>query len=338
MNTRIRYSVLALSLAAAVPAIGAAEERPAPEPQRKPMRNLTPPPREGRPMLRDGERREKLEMETVTFLGVEAMPVSTTVSVQLGLPRGTGLVVTHVAPKSPVDGVLHEHDILLQLDDQILIETRQLAVLIRNHKEGDEVVLTYLRGGQKATAKVKLGKTEMPKMAGVGFGGPAPAGFPGGRFDTFRAPGSGEERADIDRVLSMIRRAPSGDPVRIQLEHDGGPGFRAMTLHTANSNIVYSDDEGSLELTNKDGQKTLVAKSAAGEELFSGPATTPEERAAMPPAVRARLDKIEGMQNMSFRTDGDFRGAETKVMRPRGIAVPPGDGLPRETLQPRAFY
>src|SRR5262249_44201704 len=92
-------------------------------------------------------------------------PVSATMASQLGLQRGTGLVVNRIVPKSPADGVLNDHDILLRLDDQILIETRQLAVLIRGHKEGDEVTLTYLRTAQKATAKVKLGKTEQPKMA-----------------------------------------------------------------------------------------------------------------------------------------------------------------------------
>jgi hypothetical protein len=336
MNIRIRSSLIALSLAAIVPYLRAAENKPAPEPPKKPLRVLTPA-REGRPMLRDGERREKIEMETVAFLGVETAPVSITTGVQLGLPRGTGLVVNHIVPKSGVDGVLEEHDILLKLDDQILIETRQLSVLIRNRKEGDEVVLTYLRGGQKATAKVKLGKTEVPKTSLFApDGGPA---FPGSRhFELFKGPpGAGDQRADVDRVLSMINRGPGGDPVRIQIDRNRGPGFRAMTLHTANSNIAYSDDDGSLELTTQDGVKTLVAKNAVGEELFAGPVTTPEERGAMPAGVRARLEKLEGMHDVTFRTDADFKGGELRVMRPRGIAYPLRHLTPTQPLAP-AFY
>jgi hypothetical protein len=38
--------------------------------------------------------------------------------------------------------------------------------------------------------------------------------------------------------------------------------------------------------------------------------------------VRARLEKLEGMQDVTFRTDGDFRPGQVKVMRPRGIAFP----------------
>src|SRR5688572_5438014 len=49
---------------------------------------------------------EKLETEKVAFLGVETMPVSRTVAVQLGLPRDTGLVVRRVAEGSPAAGLL----------------------------------------------------------------------------------------------------------------------------------------------------------------------------------------------------------------------------------------
>lgn len=345
MNARIQYCVAAFSLIALSPAWWAAEEKAASrteeksasKEEKKSMRVLASPAREVRILPREVERREKVEMETVAFLGVETAPVSVTTGVQLGLPRGTGLVVNHVVAKSPADGVLNEHDILLKLDDQILIEMRQLSVLIRTKKEGDEVVLTYLRGGQKATAKVKLGKTEAAKMGGVFEWNAQPfrAFTPGAPFE-FEA-GPGGEREDVDRVLSMIRRAPNGDPVRIQIDPHAGPGFRAMALHTGNSNMVFSDDDGSLELTAKDGVKSLVAKDAKGEPVFSGLVNTPEERKAMPAEVRARLEKLEGMHDITFRTDGDFRPGQMKVMRPRGITFPFVESMPLPPPVP-AFY
>jgi hypothetical protein len=149
MKSRIHVFVAALSLIALVPALQAAEEKSASKTEekstsreeKKGMRVLAAPGRDPRIFLRD-ERRDKVEMETVAFLGVETAPVSTTTGVQLGLPKGTGLVVNHVVAKSPAEGVLKEHDILLKLDEQILIETRQLSVLIRTRQAGDEVVLT----------------------------------------------------------------------------------------------------------------------------------------------------------------------------------------------------
>jgi serine protease Do len=346
MKSRIHVFVAALSLIALVPALQAAEEKSASKTEekstsreeKKGMRVLAAPGRDPRIFLRD-ERRDKVEMETVAFLGVETAPVSTTTGVQLGLPKGTGLVVNHVVAKSPAEGVLKEHDILLKLDEQILIETRQLSVLIRTRQAGDEVVLTYLRGGQKATAKIKLGKTEAPKLADIFERNVMPFGAfaAGAPFEFATEPRGERERADVDRVLSMIKRAPNGDPVRIQVDPHRGPGFRAMTLHTDNSSLVFSDDEGSLELTAQDGVKSLVAKDAKGETLFSGLVNSPEERKAMPAEVRARLEKLEGMQDVTFRTDGDFRPGQVKVMRPRGIAFPFSES-PGMPARARTFY
>lgn len=281
------------------------------------------------------------EMETVAFLGVQASPASRTVAVQLNLPAGAGLVVNHVVPDSPAAGVLQEHDILLKLDDQILIETRQLSVLIRQRKEGDEVTLTYLRGGKEATARVKLGKQEVPKMSLLEHaapGGLLPGfGFGPGRVEMLNP--EHRSREEVDRMLSLIRPAAPGAPTRIQIERPRGPGMRAMSVHPANSNLVYSDDEGSLELTITDGRKSLVAKDAAGKELFSGPVNAPEERAKMPPPIRQRLEKLEGMHNITFRTDEEFRGAKTRVLPPmgRGIAMPPSPDAPRPARRPHVF-
>lgn len=295
-------------------------DRPAPQPRRQ---NLPP-----------GEK------ETVAFLGVQASPASRTLSVQLGLPTGAGLVVNHVVPDSPAAGVLQEHDILLKLDDQILIETRQLSVLVRQRKEGDEVTLTYLRGGKEATARVKLGKQEVPKMSAA-FEHRFPGGLNGvplgpGRFEMLHPQGS---REDVDRVLSLIRPEIPGGPSRIQIERPRGPGVRATSVHPSNSNIVYSDDEGSLELTMAEGRKTLVAKDASGQELYSGPVNTPEERSKLPPPVRERLEKLEAMHNVTFRTDENFRGAETRVFRPfgRGISVPAKPVAPMPQPRPQFF-
>lgn len=341
MKTSIPRIITALALTAALPALHAGDaNKPTKKEERKELRVIVGKDGEaGHPGARI-ERRVFVhpgggggEKEVVTFLGIETSPVSPTLTAQLGLPNGSGLVVAHVVPDSPAAGALRLHDILLKLDDQILVETRQLSVLIRNHKEGDEVALTYLRGGKQAVAKVKLGKHEVPKMGALfehalpggpghvmGFGAVAGPG----RFEA-PLPGGDGRREEVDRVLSLIQRAPAGGPPRMQIERKAGPGFRAMSINTGNSSLNFSDEQGSLDLTLKDGRKTLVAKDAKGGELFSGPVTTPEERQAMPAGVRERLEKLEGMHDITFRTDGDFQGAETRVFRPagRGISMPP---------------
>lgn len=276
-------------------------------------------------------RMAEIEKETVPFLGVETGPVGATLAAQLNLTSGAGLVVSHVLPDSPAAAVLKTHDILLKLDDQILVESRQLAVLIRQRKNGDELTLTYLRGGKEATAKVKLTEHEVPKLSLAPAGPTSEAllfGSGGATATNFEyvtaSTGAVPDRGQTDRMLSLVQ-ARQGQPFTLRIDQ-GGPvvGVRSMSIDRSNSSLVYNDEAGVLDLNVKDGVKTLVAKNAQGEPLFSGPVTTEEERKKLPEAVRLRLEKLEGMQDVTFRTDGDFQRTETKVVRPlgRGVSLP----------------
>ncbi|MEO7701638.1 MAG: PDZ domain-containing protein [Opitutus sp.] len=244
---------------------------------------------------------EKGEKENVAFLGVETSPVSPTLSTQLQLPKGAGLIVAHVVPDSAASGVLQAHDILLKLDDQLLIDSRQFSVLIRNHAEGDSVTLTYVRAGKQATATVKLVKREVPKSAF--FRQLAPG-------DASLAPFAGREfgsREETDQVLGLVGPGPKIETRRFHGKPGPNTGFRVMKVNPGNSNMIFNDDHGTLELTIKDGQKSLVAKNEKGEKVYSGPATTPDERKALPVDVRERLERIEGMHEFSFETDDAFQ-------------------------------
>jgi hypothetical protein len=332
MKSTTCYLAAIVGFAAFAPAWRAAEEAKAPKAERKELRVLSSPERERRSVAREGDRRERLEMERVAFLGVEVSPVPAALGAQLRLPRGTGLVVGHVAPKSAAAGVLQEHDILLKLDEQILIEPRQLAVLIRNHQEGDEVTVAYMRGGQRSTTKVKLGTHEVPKLSWQELPGPA-----GGRFE-FR-PGDlppGPARAEVDRVLSLIRESHRGGPAHLQIERRAGPGFRAMSIHPGNSRMVFNDDAGTIELSIANGAKSVVVTDRAGAQVFAGPVTTPAERHQLPPVVRERLERFEHMREMSFETDEDFKAPEVRVVRPppRSIALPGAPASPAAISQP----
>ena len=326
MKSIARYLIPAAGLAAFLPAVLLAQDTPPPD--KKEMRVLVgpddnaPPPHHGHRLMMGGPR----EMESVTFLGISTAPAGGALADQLDLPKDAGLVVTTIMPDSPAAAVLKRHDVLVKLDDQLLIEQRQLSVLIRNHKEGDEVTLTYIRLGKQETAKVKLGKHDMPKLALFGPGEHGNMAFALGDAEGGAMPGLG--RDDADRVLSLIDRGEQGGPgsrtFNMSVQHSDGPGMRNITVNTSNSNMMFSDEQGSLDLTIKDGKKNLIAKNAKGEPLFSGPVNTPEERKAMPADVRTRLDKLENMQEFSFKTDGDFSPGEVKDVRPQhqGIAMP----------------
>jgi serine protease Do len=231
--------------------------------------------------------------EPVSFLGVETVPASATLSAQLGLPQGVGLVVRAVVPKSAASEVLKPHDILIKFDDQLLIETRQLSVLIRARKVGDEVTLTYVRAGKEATAKLKLGERERNREFGLRGKLEHPRGWD--------EAGPAAPEPMPPHVLAEIREEQHQPGRAVRFFSRKGDTRSATAVQLDNSRLVFTDEQGTLDLEVKDGKKRLVAKDAQGGVLFEGPIDTPEERKAVPDPVRTRLDRMESMDHLTFQ-------------------------------------
>lgn len=262
-----------------------------------------------------------VEMEKVAYLGVETAPVDPTVAAQLGLARGTGVVVRRVAEGSPAAGVLQPHDVLTRLDDQILVNMAQLTVLVRNHQVGDEVKLTYVRGGKESSVKVKLGEREVPKAMAWAEAGPGPhlqffghpLGGVGSAAATMAVPGMPlpPEAGDVMRVIGGDRNNWFAHPRVHVLRRTGGAG--ATILDLAAGNFVFSDDLGSVEVNAAEGRRELTVKDKEGKVTFQGPINTPEEHEKLPPEVKKRLDEIGGAEFGSERREIKV---ETKVFEP----------------------
>jgi hypothetical protein len=96
--------------------------------------------------------------EKGTYLGVLISPVPEVLYDQLAeLPRGQGVVVTHVLPDSPAaKATLRRHDILLEYDDQKIRDCEHFARLIQTDKPERKVKLTLLRGGRSTTLEATL--------------------------------------------------------------------------------------------------------------------------------------------------------------------------------------
>lgn len=242
---------------------------------------------------------DKGEKEQVTYLGIETAPINRTLSAQLGLPKDVGLVVISVVEKSPASEVLKEDDVLTKFADQILIDTRQLSVLVRAKQEGEEVRLTFVRGGKEMTAKVKLGTRQVAKQANAFFfrnGDPGSFGtnmpmLPYAAQGTAGLPGMGPDDArDVLRMIEHERGNLVGGPgVRIMNRRGGG----STVLNLPDSNISFSTDEGGIEIKSENKQRSLTIKDASGKVTFEGPITTEEERAKLPPGVKQRLEKLD---------------------------------------------
>ena len=281
------------------------------------------------------------ETVPVTFLGVETAPVGGTLSAQLGLPADIGLVVVRVMEGSPAAGLLKEHDILTKFDDQLLIDTRQLSVLVRARKEGEQVPLTLFRGGKEQTIKAKLGQREMPKLAG-----PMPLLPPGAEpgmpfFDEELAgPGGmrirqlpGMEPEDVHNVLRMIGRERHnwfGAPPVHFFHRDEDKGSTMLNL--AEGNFVFSDNSGTVEVQASEGKRELTVKNPKGEITFQGPIKNAEDRAKLPAEIVERLNKIENV-DLNDEPGKDFE-QETTVEPPAKTKI--SQPLKGEKLRERA--
>lgn len=263
--------------------------------------------------IRDGQNirwvaGKEVKKEKVAHLGVSTSQVPAVMRQQMKLPRGFGLVVDSVGKDSAAEqGGIQQYDILMKFDDQKLVNTQQLSVLVRSMKAGDQVKLTLIRQGEPQEVTVTLQEKEVP-VTGDGMWG----------F------GSREGIADMMIDLAPLAEMPD-IPIppqagRVEIAPDGRMNlFRVGGLADGDENVSeYTDSEMSLRITEKDDGKTLLARDAQDQTLFEGPIDTADQRAKLPAAVAEKLEKFEKrLEKMSFG-DGKRKGIRVRVIEPGG--------------------
>ena len=78
------------------------------------------------------------------------------------MPRGgqlSGALIREVVPDTPADKAgLQEGDLIIAVDGQPVDDDHPLQALIGEHRPGDRVEITYLRGEEEQEVRVKLGE------------------------------------------------------------------------------------------------------------------------------------------------------------------------------------
>lgn len=103
-------------------------------------------------------------MDNRFMIGVNCEPVSETLSAQLQLESGTGLVVSYVGPDSPAEAAgVQMHDILMFADDRQLEKQLDLIESIQTAgKEKNKIQLTVIRVGKEI--EIEVSPIERPAM------------------------------------------------------------------------------------------------------------------------------------------------------------------------------
>lgn len=206
------------------------------------------------------------KLEKGSFLGIMVTTVTPELRSQLKLQPGVGLVVQSVTADSPAAAAgVEKYDILQQFNDQLLIDGHQFGVLTRLTKPGKEVALKLVRKGEPLTLKVKPVERDLPPLDDAGLPREARPFFEGDQLTLEKS----EE--PMNRALEILRRN-----------------------RDASGQFSYADKGMTLQITQKDGDRQLVAKDAGGKVLYNGPINTDIEKNLLPGEVAKRLKEMEG--------------------------------------------
>lgn len=246
------------------------------------------------------------------YLGVVTSALQPQLRAQLDLAEGMGLVVDAVAKDSPAEKAgLKKYDVLKKFNDQMLCAQDQLAVLVKAAGAGKKVSLGIIRGGKEQSLDVTLGEHVGPEPGSASFyinGLPgASVQIPGlealENYQFKASPGSGgiqdhmkehreeiQKRVDdaIHKAQEMARGGRPGAP--------GGPKVFSVypESHTSSHNVVVlTDGDGTVEVTEADGQKSVKIKDAGGQEIFSGALNNDIDRGGVPEKYRAKVKDAE---------------------------------------------
>lgn len=252
---------------------------------------------------------------TTAYLGIYATKVNPNVSHQLKITENLYLNVEIVAKNSPAEKAgIQKFDLLLQMNDQILVNQEQLKYLVRSKMPTDEVTLTILRQGEKQKITVQLGETNLTQeepLRNSGLSNRFPQYDPFG-MDSFEIPFLHNPQ-NLQDLIERYSRQPflhfnqnRGRHRKIlpPAQSDDEPlhpkaNTESFSSQTSQSQVMITDEEGTLEWTEKDGQKSLRATDPNGKVLFDGPIDTKEDRKGLTKNLKSRLEKLES--DLSYR-------------------------------------
>jgi membrane-associated protease RseP (regulator of RpoE activity) len=178
--------------------------------------------------------KQRAELEKAAYLGVASSPATPVLRRQLKLAEGVGLVVDYVEPGSPAQAAgLQPYDVAVRLNDQILVNPPQLAVLVRTFEPGDVVTLTVIREGKSTPVNVKLAERNVKPIGEIAFG-PVVS-------DVLinEAPAATRPAGENAAAAAAAPRAAVGDVVDVTVFDLEGPGLqtKSYSVITASGEI-----------------------------------------------------------------------------------------------------
>lgn len=267
------------------------------------------------------------------YLGLGSSQVPEVLGVHLGLKEGEGTLVRVLDPEGPATKAgFTVNDVITKIDETPVGSHADLSKHVSGKKPGDEVSIDYIHEGKPGTRKVILGE-KADRAIGMNGAGDQPLDrlLQDMPQDQARKIRESIERSiqgagDLQGMLQLQGQAaaPELDKAMKEMQKKvermlgaagaAGEGIQQQMNFQSASTIRLLDEKGSVELKSKDGGKEVRVLDKQGNETWSGPWDTEQDKAAAPAEVRSRIERLN--------IDMDFKGNGLRLrMQPQ--IVPP---------------
>jgi PDZ domain len=282
---------------------------------------------EGGPWLMVRPHATSRPTEKGAYLGLAVSSVPTVVRDQLNLKKNVGLVVNFIEKDSPAEAAgFKPSDILQKLDDQLLVNTQQFAVLVRIHDINQPVRFTIIRQARPMEISAKLVEKDLAMLDESGRAGSVDGPFE--RYMELQAEQRTKEA--LTRANEAASRANDAanrtiDQVRRQLEqmNRGNSSSRTFGLES-------KDDRHTFKISDTNGHRTLRASDNDGKMIYQGPIDTPEQLEKVPWEIRDKVKKLPMVWTL--------RGESTTQPSPVMPALPALPAIPAPPAPPASPY
>lgn len=260
------------------------------------------------------------------------VPQSLVAQLELTGFRGV-LVAKVIPDSPAAKAGLKENDVIVKLGDTSLSGLHSLPEALDGKAPGDKLTAVLYHGGKKTTAELTLddgpltaeeilaaqGELRSPAATPQRLARPLP-GAPG--MGRPMPPGMGAPQMDasMNRMALMMNALLGGMDVDDDMMDDAAGGLnlnpgaarmlnnlqalqqmrqpmppmgRAPGGMQSSSSIQMTDSNGTIVVSSNAQGTTVHVTDPSGKVLYSGPYNTREEKDAVPPAVKARLDNVE---------------------------------------------
>ena len=273
--------------------------------------------------------------QVAPYLGIGSAHVPEVLAAHLGLQADEGVVIRAIDPDGPAAKAgLVEHDVITKVAGQPVGSHADLVKQIQSRKTGDEVSLDLIHQGKPLTKSITL--VPRPDGGGIAVG---PQELPNLLLDGMPMDQAKRIGEAIERQLRAMQDGVAipedvpdknfpqmGEAMKQMQKRMADAMQNGMNLPGGGIKIQGSavfrmlDPQGSIEMKSEDGGKEATVRDKDNKVLWSGPWDTPQDKAAAPPDVRARIEKLN--------IDEHFNGNGIRLQFGGGGLIAPEDAEP----------